>query len=264
MRNMNKFILVGLCSVMLSACSGNNEEIIDVEKPSGGATVDLTSGQVYDDFNDIDIMSAAHSVSSPGVEIYSLDGAPADTRFSHDASAPAPARAQGAVGNSNVEISSIGQPDIGYARNLRPPSYRDAPVSRSQPESGNFVNIAAPGEPMIRIYFDHGSTDLNTQDVQKIATIGQKYNANQGNIISVEGHASERAEVNDPVRRKEINLKVSMDRAYAVARALIYNGIPANSIRTVAWGEERPPANTEGMDTESSARRVEIHSVSGQ
>lgn len=261
MRNMNKFLLVGLCGILLSGCS-SNEELIEVDKPSGGATVDLTSGQVYDNYNDYDVVSTAHGVSSSNVEIFSLDGAPADANISFDS--PAPDRSQGAIGNSSVEISPIGQPDISYTRTLRPPSYRDTPVTRSQPETGNFVNIAAPGEPMIRIYFEHGSTDLDTKDVQKIATIGQKYNANQGNIISVEGHASERAEVNDPVKRKEINLKVSMDRAYAVARALIYNGIPASSIRTVAWGEERPPEQTDGMDTESAARRVEIHSVSGQ
>ena len=262
MRNMNKFLLVGLCGVLLSACS-SNEEVIDVEKPSGGATVDLTSGEIYNDYNNFDVVSVAHGVSSSNVEIYSLDGAPADTsNVSFDS--PAPDRSQGAVGNSSVEISAIGQPDISYARTLRPPSYRDAPVTRTQPEQGNFVNIAAPGEPMIRIYFDHGSTDLDTQDVQRIATIGQKYNANQGNIISVEGHASERADIDDPVKRKEANLKVSMDRAYAVARALIYNGIPASAIRTVAWGEERPPEQTEGMDEESAARRVEILSVSGQ
>lgn len=261
MRTMNKFLLIGLCSVMLSACS-SNEEVIDVEKPSGGATVDLTSGQIYDDFNDIDVVSTAHGVSSSNVEIFSLDGAPVNSSVSFDS--PAPDRVQGPVGNSSVEISSIGQPDISYARTLRPPSYRDAPVTPAQPEQGNFVNIAAPGEPMIRIYFDHGSTDLDTQDVQTIATIGQKYNANQGSIISVEGHASERADYDDPVKRKEANLKVSMDRAYSVARALIYNGIPASSIRTVAWGEERPPEQTAGMDAESAARRVEIHSVSGQ
>jgi len=261
LRTMNRFLLIGLCGVMLSACS-SNEEVIDVEKPSGGATVDLTSGRVYDDYNDIDVVSAAHGVSSPNVEIYSLDGALANENASFDS--PAPDRTQGAIGNSSEEISPIGQPDITYARTLRPPSFRDTPVTPAQPEQGNFVNIAAPGEPMIRIYFDHGSTDLDTQDVQKIATIGQKYNANQGNIISVEGHASERADVDDPVKRKEINLKVSMDRAYSVARALIYNGIPASSIRTVAWGEERPPMVTDGMSSEEAARRVEIHSVSGQ
>lgn len=261
MRNMNKFLLVGLCGVLLSGCSGN-EEVIDVEKPNGGATVDLTNGKVYDDFDDMDMVSTAQGVSSPNVEIFSLDGAPSDESLSFDS--PAPDRAQGAIGNSSVEISDIGQPDITYARNLRPPNYRNAPVTPTQPAQGNFVNIAAPGEPMIRIYFDHGSADLDTQDVQKIASIGQKYNANQGNIISVEGHASERAEVDDPRKRKEINLKVSMDRAYAVARALIYNGIPANSIRTVAWGEERPPEQIEGMDAESAARRVEIHPVSEQ
>lgn len=263
MRNINKFLLVGLCSVMLSACS-SNEEVIDVEKPSGGATVDLTNGKVYDDFNDIDTSSAARGVSSPNVEIFSLDGASAHNSQAVSYDSPAPDQSQGAIGNSSVEISPVGQPDISYARTLRPPSYRDAPVTRRQPEQGNFVNIAAPGEPMVRIYFDHGSAELDTQDVQKIASIGQKYNANQGNIISVEGHASERAVVDDPRKRKEINLKVSMDRAYAVARALIYNGIPANSIRTVAWGEERPPEQINGMNAESAARRVEIQSVSGQ
>ena len=258
---MNKFLLVGFCGVLLSACA-SNEEAIEVERPNGGATVDLTNGEIYSDYNNFDVVSVAQGVSSSNVEIFSLEGAPADEIVSYES--PAPNHPHGAIGNSSVEISAVGQPDISYARSLRPPNYRDAPVTRTEPEQGNFVNIAAPGEPMIRIYFEHGSTDLDTQDVQRIASIGQQYNANQGNIISVEGHASERADYDDPVKRKEANLRVSMDRAYAVARALIYNGIPASSIRTVAWGEERPPQQSEGMDAESAARRVEVLSVSGQ
>ncbi len=261
MRNMNKFLLIGLCGIMLSACS-SNEEIIDVEKPSGGATVDLTNGTVYDDFNDVDVVQTAHAVSSPNVEIFSLDGpGRAPSSISADTSLPAQ---NTIIGNSSVEISPIGQPDLTYARNLKAPSYRGAPSKPSGAEQGNFVNIAAPGEPIVRIYFDHGSSELDASDVQAISAIGQKYNTNSGDIISVEGHASERAEETDPIRRKEINLKVSMERAYAVARALIYNGIPANSIRTVAWGQERPAENIAGMDTETASRRVEILSVSGQ
>ncbi len=263
MRNMNKYFLVGLSALVLAGCA-SNEEMIEVDKPdqSMPSRIDLTTGETYG--NDSDFMvQTAHGVSSSGVEIFSLDGPGANLKAGD--AAYAAARPSGhTIGNSSVEISPIGQPNLTYAQDLKPREFRGAPAARSAPDSGNFVNIAAPGEPMVRIYFDHDSSELDESDVQKISSISQKYNPNPGQVLSVEGHASMASSESDPVQRKAVNLKVSMERAYAVARALMHTGVPANSIRTVAWGEERPVPPTGEMDSESASRRVEILSISGQ
>ena len=68
----------------------------------------------------------------------------------------------------------------------------------------------------------------------------------------------QRREVTQEAERKIINLKISMDRAFAVSRALIQRGIPAEAIKVVAWGDSRPPPLVNGKNTESAARRVEI------
>ena len=116
--------------------------------------------------------------------------------------------------------------------------------------------VAASNDAVTRIYFDHGSAVLSTDDVQKLAKVNRMANAK---TISVEGYASERVtSAQSEIERKQINLEVSMKRATAVAKNLIAGGVPASKIRTVAWGEEGANKAIDGMSAEQSARRVDV------
>lgn len=124
--------------------------------------------------------------------------------------------------------------------------------------TNQFIDVNVPGEAPKRIYFAHGTTGLDEQALERVAAIISAYQA-QNKAISVEGHASTRSTIEDPQRRKIVNLKVSMNRAYAVAKRLIEKGVPAEMIRLVAWGEGRPlPPSLSGMDNEAASRRVDI------
>ena len=129
------------------------------------------------------------------------------------------------------------------------------------PMGSNFVAVSAPGHSGARVYFDHDSADVDGNGQQTIMSVLQAYG---GGPLSVEGHASTRASITDPVQRKIVNLKVSMERAFNVARSLISGGVPARSVRTVAWGESQPALAMGGKDTESASRRVDIFAHSGQ
>ena len=75
--------------------------------------------------------------------------------------------------------------------------------------------------------------------------------------VLVEGFASSQSTVDDPIMRKIVNLRISMERSLAVSKALIEKGIPADRITTIAYGEARP------AETAAESRRVEIHGLSG-
>ncbi len=124
-----------------------------------------------------------------------------------------------------------------------------APLELLQP-------LQSPGAAMSRIYYSHGSSSLNTTGEQVANFIGSK-----GGKISVEGHASQRAEIHDPVERSIVNLKMSMDRAFKVSSKLIRSGVPAGSIETKAYGATRPAAALAGVDQEAASRRVEIYTA---
>lgn len=313
MIGLNKYLLLGVAALSLNACSSGGDKI-NVQRPSG-AQVNLKTGAIYDHYEDINGFGAARMVSSPGVEIYSLDddmpgatsvgrGAAQNGNYS-GVSTHAP---RVILGNQGVEIFADGQPDIHFApqhsahngsaiiaqplaptrimpdrdgRNsghadslsvIRDPDgnivaeigggrstelrhdrgqydnmhRNNAPGDAGQSidpqyhgaRSGNFVNIISSGQNLARIYFEDGSSRLNEDDIGVITGITSHYNPNEGQVLNVEGHAKMASDDSDPVRRKEMNLRLSMQRAYAVARALMYSGVPSNAIRTVAWGED--------------------------
>lgn len=172
----------------------------------------------------------------PGVEIYPLDDAM--TNFSSP------------------------QPDAAPASLMPFPVAEN--TGHSFGRSGDFVAVPTmPGGVPSVIYFAHDSVALNQQDLAQISALARNYGPGAAQDISVAGHASVQSSIADPVQRKLINLKISMDRAFAVARALIESGIPAERVKTHGYGEEVPPAPSD-KPVEIAARRVEIYGISTQ
>ncbi len=217
------------------------------------------------------LTALASTMSSGNVQVYSLDGdvtepilkKPVRPRFKE---VPREGYALGNIANnSNVEIIPL---DNRMAEALNLPGAEatmrawksDSPDLEplgDEPQGG-FVDVQVPGHKGIRIYFDHDSFILDEGKKGAIATAAEKYRPAPGSYINVEGHASVTANIKDPMQRKVVNLKVSMDRAFAVARALMEKGVPAEMIKAVGWGEVKPSGPVNGMDAESASRRVEI------
>ena len=84
-----------------------------------------------------------------------------------------------------------------------------------------------------------------------MSAYAQRLNANTLATVRLEGHADERGS-------REYNIGLGERRAQAVRRALLLNGVSANQITTVSYGEERPMAFGSNESSYQQNRRVEI------
>ena len=99
-----------------------------------------------------------------------------------------------------------------------------------------------------RIFFDTDST-LIRADAQVTLTRQAQWLAQYNQYsITVEGHADERG-------TREYNLALSARRAASARDFLIARGVPANRIRTISYGKERPVAVCDNISCWSQNRR---------
>ncbi len=236
----------------------------------------------------------AHQLSNGAVTVYSFDDAlysgtedmnvekaPAESFPSYDESdaaiftAPA---SESVVGRAATDHRVTVYPfeDVPVRRTPLLPS-TDGPVTPLPPMSLK-ENAVAPDfsfEPLTpasfvapsvdvanvepsRIYFAHDSKALDDVGRTIVNDVAGSYDPQMH--LSVEGYASKRSSEQDPVERKILNLKVSMERAFNVTKALVRKGVPAESIQTTAWGEASSIQNIEGKTAEETARRVDVFS----
>ena len=105
---------------------------------------------------------------------------------------------------------------------------------------GTTAGAPAPGSPQEfqqivgdRVFFDFDKSVIKPEGrttLQRQADWLKKY----GNFtVSIEGHCDERG-------TREYNLALGERRATAVRNALVALGIPANRIKTISYGKERP------------------------
>jgi len=154
------------------------------------------------------------------------------------------------VGSRSVDIYNIDD-----AAELSPDQENVATDSHS-------VVMSDDGE-VTTILFKHGVTKVTAADRKSLLAAAQSFSPDGKSVISVEGHASPRAEAGNPVQREIDNLKVSLDRAYAVTSVLIKGGIPPENIITKGYGAAKNSSNeSTAADTESTSRRVDIHGLS--
>ncbi|HEX9903330.1 MAG TPA: OmpA family protein [Propylenella sp.] len=105
--------------------------------------------------------------------------------------------------------------------------------------------MATPG-PFV-VYFAFNSAKL---DAKAMVTINEAAAAKSAKV-SIGGH-TDRAGAND------YNMRLSLDRANAVAAALVKAGVAKDNIARSHHGEERPAVATEDGKKEPRNRRVEI------
>ncbi len=99
-----------------------------------------------------------------------------------------------------------------------------------------------------RVFFETDSTDLTSTAVStldKQSTWLQRY---PRYTFTIEGHADERG-------TREYNYSLGARRAQTVRDYLASRGIPANRIRTVSYGKERPVAVCNDISCWSQNRR---------
>lgn len=270
MKRLKNLVLAFCAGFALSACSsfgeGMDVDVRDLTQIPPSQSVDLIAkNQMGSAPVRVDPAMAITHNTDGRVQIFGLDDAGVGEAFLPSSEGGVTKRAEDGVappravsfsgsaspvfsGDPSVQVFSLdGDAPEGGA------SYGPARVSgySSVPGSGKAAGVTV-------IYFGHDSHALSPEALGAIARVSKAFDPALGQGIDVEGHASVTANYVDDAQRKIVNLKISMDRAMAVFRELIKQGVPAEAIRVTAWGEVRPPRQLDGKTPEEAARRVEI------
>lgn len=285
---LNLICILG-ATAMLAACSYFDTGDVDVSNQPPGQAIDLTTGQpIGATPQPVNLSEVAARVSDGSVEIFPFEDG--------GVSAPMPVTNNSVSSDINVEsVPAVPTyPQSGHAIQPNPsvevfpldddmaklihaePVYTGNTTTTSDiqpllPEAApfsaddrgsDFAAVSVPGAGQSVVYFEHDMASVRSEDESVLSSLARSYNGSS--TIEVAGHASTRSSMHDPIQRKIVNLKISMERAFNVAKALIEAGVPAERIETKGYGETRPPADSAGSDLEIASRRVEISGISRQ
>ncbi|MBS9722566.1 peptidoglycan-associated lipoprotein Pal [Tianweitania sp. BSSL-BM11] len=100
-----------------------------------------------------------------------------------------------------------------------------------------------------RIFFDTDSSAIRADAQQTLSRQAQWLQQYSNYAITVEGHSDERG-------TREYNLALGARRAAAARDFLASRGVPANRIRTISYGKERPVAVCDDISCWSQNRRA--------
>ncbi|WLP94096.1 OmpA family protein [Psychrobacter sp. M13] len=115
------------------------------------------------------------------------------------------------------------------------------------PNANGNIDLVMPGN----ITFSFDDATLNASFRPTLSKLAQTMNQYNQNTVTIAGHT-------DSKGAASYNQGLSRDRAYAVANYLTANGVPANRINVVAYGESRPVASNDSEYGRQQNRRVEL------
>jgi peptidoglycan-associated lipoprotein len=129
--------------------------------------------------------------------------------------APAPAPAPSASAPSGAAAAA--------------PAAAAAAPAAPRPSPKEFMAVAALKE----VYFDFDKYDIRPEDAKTLDANAAWLKSNGENLVLIEGHCDERG-------TNEYNLALGERRAKATMNYLVSQGIQANRITIISYGEERP------------------------
>ena len=164
-------------------------------------------------------------------------------------------------------VARIGNPSFGA-----PPGDIAAALGAGSPQQasrfgappprvpGTFSNGTAAGgaEPFATVRFKAGSAALTGNARQQVRRVAAMFKQ-RGGAIRVEGHASSRTRNMDPVQHHLVNFNVSLNRANTVARELVRQGVPSESVFVAAMSDSQPLYYEVMPAGDAGNQRVEIH-----
>lgn len=213
--------------------------------------------------SDDELRGLSRKMSGGSVEVYDIDGGPTgegmisiapQNIYSPDGGMTYPSDPSVTVFPLDDFGGMYPSPSNGGVIPLTPaPFGRDVP----DPAIGGGKANSMSGKDMSRVYFEYGSDRIGSGDDSVLTQAAEAAKFAPVDRIRVEGHASVDSQVKDPIRARILNLEESMNRAYKVSRRLIEKGVPAEKIKTVAWGDTIPVGGAEQQ------RRVDIITSAG-
>ena len=131
-----------------------------------------------------------------------------------------------------------------------------AGCAKQQSDQNAMGASAAPGSQQDfvvnvgdRVFFDTDSSELSEQARATLDKQAQWLNNYNRYAFTIEGHADERG-------TREYNIALGARRAETVREYLISRGIPAQRMRTISYGKERPVALCNDISCWSQNRRA--------
>ncbi len=127
------------------------------------------------------------------------------------------------------------------------------PVSRPPPEAPPAASASAA--QLNRAYFGFDSASLGEDAKRALTENARLLSAHPDVRVEVQGHCDERGTT-------EYNMALGQRRAQAARAYLASQGVSANRVATVSYGEERPARNGGDEGAWSQNRRVEVRLLS--
>jgi len=126
------------------------------------------------------------------------------------------------------------------------------PLRLRQGESG----VGAASRRLAVVLFAEGSSEIDPAQVAKLRPVVLQLRR-QGGAVQVVGYASRQA-AGDTAEGKIANFNLSLDRANAVARALMRLGAKPSEVMVTAEGEEAPPIAIAGLSGAAADQRADV------
>jgi peptidoglycan-associated lipoprotein len=143
-------------------------------------------------------------------------------------------------------------PDPDPADTTYPADTGDASTSGTEGDTyggGEFMDDPTAGELTMVIYFDFDSSEVRAADQDIVSRHAMQLGS--GGSVRLEGHADERGS-------REYNIGLGERRSQAVRQMLLIQGVSADQISTVSFGEERPVGFGSTEADYAQNRRVEF------
>ena len=128
------------------------------------------------------------------------------------------------------------------------------PVTIDGPQDGVVIdpNSVAGRAPQDRvIYFDYDQSELRPEFLDIVARHGRFLAQNPDGRVRLEGHTDERGS-------REYNIALGEARAKTVSRMLQLQGVSANQLNVVSYGEELPVDEGRNNEAWAKNRRVNV------
>jgi outer membrane protein OmpA-like peptidoglycan-associated protein len=120
------------------------------------------------------------------------------------------------------------------------------------------AQIAGVGQAIGYVYFNNGSSQLSSSDQQVLQQVVQLQRI-QGGVLRIVGHASQRTGNMDALAQDQINKRVSLERATAVAQALVGMGVQPMLVQVAAAGDGQTLYSESTPAGEAGNRRAEVY-----
>lgn len=127
---------------------------------------------------------------------------------------------------------------------------REVSATEVESEAVDTAVVELTTDATTLFYFDFDKALLKAESRDALLEHALVLNSNSRSI-RLEGHADERG-------TREYNMALGERRAFAVKEFLVFQGIPADRIEVISYGEERPAAYGSNEGSWELNRRVEL------